>query len=132
MFLTLSVVIALFILIRVTASYYVKVPPNIAVILSRCKHTFVRQGGRVYTRCLRVVYGGGLRRPIHEQFDHLSLKVMTIDVETAEVYTVKGAAMIVDDVVQIKVAATKHPSLPPAGSFWARAFAKFKTLSYKH
>ena len=52
----------------------------------------------------RIVKGGGtFVWPIFEKVDMLSLELLTIDVQTPEVYTSKGVPVKVDGVAQIKV-----------------------------
>ena len=52
----------------------------------------------------RIVKGGGtFVYPILEKVDLLSLELLTIDVQTPEVYTSKGVPVKVDGVAQIKV-----------------------------
>ena len=59
---------------------------------------------RVQTRGFRVVKGGGtFVIPVLEKMDVLSLELLTIDVQTPEVYTSKGVPVMVDGVAQIKV-----------------------------
>jgi flotillin len=60
--------------------------------------------GQVQTRGFRVVKGGGtFVIPVIEKVDLLSLELLTIDVQTPEVYTSKGVPVKVDGVSQIKV-----------------------------
>src|SRR5260370_7145319 len=55
-------------------------------------------------RGFRVVKGGGsFIIPMIEKVDLLSLELLTIDVQTPEVYTSKGVPVKVDGVAQIKV-----------------------------
>ncbi len=59
---------------------------------------------RAETRGFRVVKGGGtFVIPVIEKVDLLSLELLTIDVQTPEVYTSKGVPVRVDGVAQIKV-----------------------------
>ena len=52
----------------------------------------------------RIVKGGGtFVLPVLEKVDMLSLELLTIDVQTPEVYTSKGVPVKVDGVAQIKV-----------------------------
>jgi flotillin len=52
----------------------------------------------------RIVKGGGVFVwPVFEKVDILKLELMTIDVQTPEVYTSKGVPVKVDGVAQIKV-----------------------------
>jgi len=85
-------------------SRYTKVGPNDVLIVSGRKHRFVDPDGTVRTRGFRIVKGGGtFVYPIVEKVDILSLELLTIDVQTPEVYTSKGVPVKVDGVAQIKV-----------------------------
>src|SRR5256712_10321179 len=93
-----------FLLIWMVLSRYTKVGPNDVLIVSGRKHRFVDPDGTVRTRGFRIVKGGGtFVYPIVEKVDVLSLDLLTIDVQTPEVYTSKGEQVKVDGVAQIKV-----------------------------
>ncbi len=93
-----------FLLIWMVLSRYTKVGPNDVLIVSGRKHRFVDPDGTVRTRGFRIVKGGGtFVYPIVEKVDILSLELLTIDVQTPEVYTSKGVPVKVDGVAQIKV-----------------------------
>jgi flotillin len=92
------------ILIYTMLSRYTKVGPNQVLIISGRNHRFVEPDGTVRTRGFRIVKGGGTYvRPIVEKVDVLSLELLTIDVQTPEVYTSKGVPVKVDGVAQIKI-----------------------------
>ncbi len=91
------VVVLLFILIM---SRYTKVGPNQVLVVSGRKHRL--EDGSVVG--FRIVKGGGtFVWPVLEKVDVLSLELLTIDVQTPEVYTSKGVPVKVDGVAQIKV-----------------------------
>jgi flotillin len=91
------VVVLLFILVM---SRYTKVGPNQVLIVSGRKHR-LEDGSFVG---FRIVKGGGtFVWPVLEKVDVLSLELLTIDVQTPEVYTSKGVPVKVDGVAQIKV-----------------------------
>src|SRR5271154_6196959 len=93
-------VIVLFLLVILVLSRYTKVGPNQVLIVSGRKHT-LEDGSQVG---FRIVKGGGtFVYPILEKVDILSLELLTIDVQTPEVYTSKGVPVKVDGVAQIKV-----------------------------
>jgi flotillin len=76
------------------------VGPNQVLVVSGIKHK-VEDGTKVG---FRIVKGGGtFVWPIFEKVDILSLELLTIDVQTPEVYTSKGVPVKVDGVAQIKV-----------------------------
>jgi flotillin len=99
-----GIVIVIIIFMAVWASRYTKVGPNQVLIVSGRKHKIVDAEGQVQTRGFRVVKGGGtFVIPVIEKVDLLSLELLTIDVQTPEVYTSKGVPVKVDGVSQIKV-----------------------------
>src|SRR3954468_7756344 len=101
-----SVVLALvvFTLIIVVLSRYTKVGPNQVLVVSGKRHRYVDPDGTEHVRGFRIVKGGGtFIIPVIEKADVLSLELLTIDVQTPEVYTSKGVPVKVDGVAQIKV-----------------------------
>ncbi|HZT22575.1 MAG TPA: SPFH domain-containing protein [Verrucomicrobiae bacterium] len=103
-FVVFGIVLVAIIFMAVWASRYTKVGPNQVLIVSGRKHRFVDPNGQVQTRGFRVVKGGGtFVIPVVEKVDVLSLELLTIDVQTPEVYTSKGVPVRVDGVAQIKV-----------------------------
>jgi len=94
------VIVVLFLLVYMVFSRYTKVGPNQVLIVSGRKHS-LEDGSQVG---FRIVKGGGtFVMPIFEKVDLLSLELLTIDVQTPEVYTSKGVPVKVDGVAQIKV-----------------------------
>src|SRR5438128_2256444 len=98
------IAVTLIIGIAVVLSRYTKVGPNEVLIVSGKKHRYADPDGTVKTRGFRIVKGGGtFVYPVVEKVDILSLELLTIDVQTPEVYTSKGVPVKVDGVAQIKV-----------------------------
>jgi len=98
------IAVTLIIVIAVVLSRYTKVGPNEVLIVSGKKHRYADPDGTVKTRGFRIVKGGGtFVYPVVEKVDILSLELLTIDVQTPEVYTSKGVPVKVDGVAQIKV-----------------------------
>ena len=98
------IVVTVIILIAMVLSRYTKVGPNQVLIVSGKKHRYADPDGTVKTRGFRIVKGGGtFVYPVVEKVDILSLELLTIDVQTPEVYTSKGVPVKVDGVAQIKV-----------------------------
>jgi flotillin len=96
----LVVAVVIFFLFVLVLSRYTKVGPNQVLIVSGRKHR-LEDGSMVG---FRIVKGGGtFVWPILEKVDLLSLELLTIDVQTPEVYTSKGVPVKVDGVAQIKV-----------------------------
>src|SRR5207247_2304472 len=98
------IAVTLIIGIAVVLSRYTNVGPNDVLIVSGRKHRYADPDGTVKTRGFRIVKGGGtFVYPVVEKVDILSLELLTIDVQTPEVYTSKGVPVKVDGVAQIKV-----------------------------
>lgn len=94
----------LFMFIGIWASRYTKVGPNQVLVISGRKHRIVDPDGTARDVGFRIVKGGGVFVwPVYEKVDILSLELLTIDVQTPEVYTSKGVPVKVDGVAQIKV-----------------------------
>jgi len=97
---TIVIVFVVFLLVYMVFSRYTKVGPNQVLVVSGIKHR-QEDGTRVG---FRIVKGGGtFVLPIFEKVDILSLELLTIDVQTPEVYTSKGVPVKVDGVAQTKV-----------------------------
>jgi flotillin len=101
---TVGLVFFLFLIMAIWASRYTKVGPNQVLVVSGHRHRFVAPDGTVQYRGFRIVKGGGtFVLPVLEKVDVLSLELLTIDVQTPEVYTSKGVPVKVDGVAQIKI-----------------------------
>ncbi|MSU60889.1 MAG: flotillin family protein [Pedosphaera sp.] len=99
-----GIVIVIVIFGAVWASRYTKVGPNEVLVVSGRQYRVTDPDGTVRTRGFRIVKGGGsFIVPVLEKVDILSLELLTIDVQTPEVYTSKGVPVKVDGVAQIKV-----------------------------
>jgi flotillin len=99
-----AIVIVFFIFLGIWASRYTKVGPNEVLVISGRKRKVVDPDGTTREVGFRVVKGGGrFVWPVFEKVDVLSLELLTIDVQTPEVYTSKGVPVKVDGVAQIKV-----------------------------
>lgn len=98
------VVIVLFVIGGIFANRYTKVGPNQVLVISGRKRRVMDPDGTERHVGYRIVKGGGvLVWPVLEKVDVLSLELLTIDVQTPEVYTSKGVPVRVDGVAQIKV-----------------------------
>lgn len=96
--------VVFFIFAGIWASRYTKVGPNQVLVISGRKHRVSDPDGQVRQVGFRIVKGGGVFVwPVFEKVDVLSLELLTIDVQTPEVYTSKGVPVRVDGVAQIKV-----------------------------
>src|SRR5581483_1925548 len=109
--------VVLFLLITVLSSFFRKVGPNQALIISGL-------GG------MRVVKGGGaLVWPIIHRVDELSLELMSFDVApTQDLYTRQGVAVNVEAVAQIKVKSDHESILTASEQFLSKNPQERKAL----
>ena len=99
-----AILLVFFVFAGIWASRYTKVGPNEVLIISGRKRHMTDPDGKVRDVGYRIVKGGGVFVwPVFEKVDILKLELMTIDVQTPEVYTSKGVPVKVDGVAQIKV-----------------------------
>jgi flotillin len=93
-----------FVFIGIWASRYTKVGPNQVLVISGRRRKVLDPDGTTREVGFRIVKGGGrFVWPVYEKVDILSLEILTIDVQTPEVYTSKGVPVRVDGVAQIKI-----------------------------
>jgi flotillin len=101
---TVGIVAVVVIFGAVWAGRYTKVGPNQVLVVSGRKYQMREADGSATSRGFRIVKGGGtFVWPVIEKVDTLSLELLTIDVQTPEVYTSKGVPVRVDGVAQTKV-----------------------------
>src|SRR5215831_20277869 len=80
-----------FMMLAIWANRYMKVGPNQVLVISGRKHRVVDPDGTVREVGFKIRKGGGVFvLPVFEKVDILSLELLTIDVQTPEVYTSKG------------------------------------------
>src|ERR1035437_6077091 len=97
-----AVLFVFFIFAGIWASRYTKVGPNQVLVISGRKRKVVDPDGNTREVGFRIVKGGGrFVWPVYEKVDILSLEILTIDVQTPEVYTSKGVPVKVDGVAQM-------------------------------
>ena len=120
------IVIVVFLLLYMVFSRYTKVGPNQVLIVSGRKHQ-LEDGTSVG---FRIVKGGGtFVLPIFEKVDILSLELLTIDVQTPEVYTSKGVPVKVDGVAQIKVKGDDISIRTSAEQFLGKATDEIRNIA---
>src|SRR5713101_1666376 len=116
--------------IAVVLSRYTKVGPNDVLIVSGKRHRYADPDGTVKYRGFRVVKGGGtFVIPVLEKVDVLSLELLTIDVQTPEVYTSKGVPVKVDGVAQIKVKGDDISIATAAEQFLSKPTDEIKSIA---
>ncbi len=117
-----SLVIVIILFIVTFAARYRKVGPNQALIISGMGKSYVGPDGKRTKLGFRIVRGGGtFVWPIIEKVDVLSLEILTIDVQTPEVYTVMGVPVLVDGVAQIKIRGEDSAIATAAEQFLGKA-----------
>jgi flotillin len=125
-----SLVFVLFVFVMVWASRYTKSGPNQVLVISGRKRKMTEPDGTVREVGFRVVKGGGrFVWPVLEKVDVLSLELLTIDVQTPEVYTSKGVPVRVDGVAQIKVKGDDVSIATAAEQFLSKAVDDIKSIA---
>lgn len=126
----IGILLVIFLFGAVWASRYTKVGPNEVLVVSGRKHRFTDVNGQAGVRGFRIVKGGGtFILPVIEKSDVLSLELLTIDVQTPEVYTSKGVPVKVDGVAQIKVKGDDISIATAAEQFLSKAVEDIKNIA---
>jgi flotillin len=124
------VLFVFFVFIGIFASRYTKVGPNQVLVISGRKHRMVDPDGTARDIGFRIVKGGGVFVwPVYEKVDILSLELLTIDVQTPEVYTSKGVPVKVDGVAQIKVKGDDISIATAAEQFLSKGTEDIKNIA---
>ncbi|MEW6156577.1 MAG: SPFH domain-containing protein [Verrucomicrobiota bacterium] len=111
-------------------SRYTKVGPNEVLVVSGRKHKYADLEGNMQHRGFRIVKGGGtFVYPVVEKVDILSLEILTIDVQTPEVYTSKGVPVRVDGVAQIKIKGDDISIATSAEQFLSKTTEEIKNVA---
>src|SRR6478609_5095247 len=119
-----------FMFIGIWASRYTKVGPNQVFVISGRKHRIIDPDGTARDVGFRIVKGGGVFVwPVYEKVDILSLELLTIDVQTPEVYTSKGVPVKVDGVAQIKVKGDDISIATAAEQFLSKGTEDIKNIA---
>jgi flotillin len=119
-----------FIFAIIYASRYAKSGPNQVLIISGFKRRITDPDGTQREVGFRVVKGGGkFVWPVLEKVDVLSLELLTIDVQTPEVYTSKGVPVKVDGVAQIKVKGDDISIATAAEQFLSKSTEDIKNIA---
>ncbi len=123
-------VIVLMLLAITILSRYTKVGPNQVLVVSGKRHRYADTDGTEHWRGFRIVKGGGtFVYPVIEKVDVLSLELLTIDVQTPEVYTSKGVPVRVDGVAQIKVKGDDISVATAAEQFLSKTTDEIKNIA---
>src|SRR5580692_9536662 len=125
-----SILFVLFTFMIIWASRYTKVGPNQVLVISGRKHRIIDPDGNAKDVGFRVVKGGGVFVwPVVEKVDILSLELLTIDVQTPEVYTSKGVPVKVDGVAQTKVKGDDISVATAAEQFLSKTTEEIKNVA---
>ncbi len=99
-----GIVFIIFLLLWVVLNRIVKAGPNEVLVISGRRRRLIDPSGKSRYVNFRVLKGGAtFVWPFIEKVDRLSLELITLDVRTPEVYTIKGVPIMVDGIAQIKV-----------------------------
>ncbi|MFH1516089.1 MAG: SPFH domain-containing protein [bacterium] len=99
-------VVAVIIIFFVFIARIVKCGPNEVLVVSGGFHRRMTMdaSGLESRKGFRIVKGGAtFIFPFIQKVDRLSLEIITLDVRTPEVYTIKGVPVLVDGIAQIKI-----------------------------
>jgi len=125
-----GIVVVIFLFLAIWASRYTKVGPNQVLIISGRQYRHIDPDGAVHSRGFRIVKGGGtFVMPVVEKIDVLSLELLTIDVQTPEVYTSKGVPVKVDGVAQTKVKGDDISIATAAEQFLSKGVEEIKNIA---
>jgi flotillin len=125
-----AILFVIFTFMIIWASRYTKVGPNQVLVISGRKHRIVDPDGNAKDVGFRVVKGGGVFVwPVVEKVDILSLELLTIDVQTPEVYTSKGVPVKVDGVAQVKVKGDDISIATAAEQFLSKGVDDIKNIA---
>src|SRR5215471_17805427 len=125
-----AILLLIFLFLIIWASRYTKVGPNQVLVISGRKRRMLDPDGTVRDVGFRIVKGGGVFvLPVFEKVDILSLELLTIDVQTPEVYTSKGVPVLVDGVAQIKVKGDDISIATAAEQFLSKGTDEIKNIA---
>ncbi len=126
----LVAIVAVIIIFGIFASRYTKVGPNEVLVISGRKRRVMDPDGKGRDVGFRIVKGGGVFVwPVFEKVDILSLELLTIDVQTPEVYTSKGVPVKVDGVAQIKIKGDDVSIATAAEQFLSKSTDEIKNVA---
>jgi len=128
-----GILLVVFVLLGIYASRYKKVGPNQVLVISGRQHIIINPVTRKKEKIgFRIVKGGGVFIwPVVERVDVMSLEIMTIDVQTPEVYTELGVPVTVDGVAQIKIKGDEVSIRTAAEQFLSKSTAEVKTVAHE-
>jgi flotillin len=126
----IAILFVVFLFMGIYASRYTKVGPNEVLVISGKKRRMTDPDGTAHEVGFRIVKGGGVFVwPVFEKVDILSLELLTIDVQTPEVYTSKGVPVKVDGVAQIKIKGDDISIATSAEQFLSKSTEEIKNVA---
>jgi flotillin len=110
-----------------------KVGPNQVLVISGREQRRVNPiTGEAETVHYRIIAGGrAFVMPVIERVDDLSLELMTIEVSTADVYTLEGVPVTVDGVAQVKIGSDEISIATAAERFLSKSQAEVKHVAHE-
>jgi flotillin len=110
-----------------------KVGPNEVLVISGRKHVRINPlTGKEEEVSYRVVTGGrSFIYPVLERVDDLSLELMTIEVTTADVYTLEGVPVTVDGVAQVKIGSDEISIGTAAERFLSKSRSEIEHVAHE-
>lgn len=117
----------------VWASRYRKVGPNEVLIIYGWSYSFrdPKTGSWIKRGFKPVVGGGAFVWPVIEQYQVLSLELITIDIKTPPVVTLKGVPIIVDGIAQIKVNSDDYAISTAAEQFLSKTQSEIMRIAHQ-
>lgn len=110
-----------------------KVGPNQVLVISGREHRRVNPAtGERETVHFRIVAGGrAFIMPVIERVDDLSLELMTIEVSTADVYTLEGVPVTLDGVAQVKIGSDDVSVRTASERFLSKSQAEIEHVAHE-
>jgi flotillin len=126
----------LFVIIGLGAFYssrVKKVGPNQVLVISGREQRRVNPlTSEPETVHYRIVAGGrAFIMPVIERVDDLSLELMTIEVRTADVYTLEGVPVTVDGVAQVKIGSDEISIATAAERFLSKSHVEIEHVAHE-
>ena len=125
-------VIAFILIVILFVARIVKCGPNEVLVISGGfgRRKVQDASGMIARKGFRIVKGGAtFVFPFIQKVDRLSLELITLDVRTPEVYTVKGVPVMVDGIAQIKVKGDDVSINTAAEQFLSKGVNEIRTIA---
>jgi flotillin len=132
-FVIVIIAVVLFGAVIALSSRLKKVGPNQVLVISGRGETVIdpTTGSRERRRYRIVTGGAAFIWPVLERVDMLSLELITIEVRTDEVYTVKGVPVTVDGVAQMKIGSDDVSIATAAERFLSKSQSEIHNVAHE-